>query len=166
MLISDWLLSALEAEVPLTRVMLEAVPADRFDWQPHPKSMSLGALAGHLAEMPLWIASLMEDEMDFAQLEGYRPFVPATKAELLTTFEDNAKLLRPGLAGRDDAFMSATWTMRHGDKIVLQKPRGDVLREIQIHHLAHHRGQLTVYLRLLDVPVPSTYGPTADAPSF
>lgn len=167
MTLSQALIADFKEEAANTRKVLAAVPDDRFDWKPHAKSMSLGQLAGHLAEMPIWVRSMMEAELDFAAAAGdYKPFLPQDKAALLTAFDKNAKILEKTLDGKDDAFMKATWTMRAGDKVLMQAPRHAAIRSTAIHHAIHHRGQLTVFLRLLDVPVPGTYGPTADEPSF
>ena len=154
-------------EAANTKAVLKAVPQDRFGWKPHEKSMSLGQLAGHVAETPSWVRAMMENEMDFAAMpKDYKPFVPEKSSDLLAAFQKNAKAFEDALAGRDDRFMKETWTMRNGDKVLMSFPRHLAIRSTAIHHLVHHRGQLTVYLRLLDVPVPSTYGPTADHPSF
>ena len=154
------------AEAAHTRAMLDALPADRLAWKPHDKSMSAGQLAGHLAEMPDWLGAILEDEMDFAAMGDYQPFVPASKAELLERFERGEGQVASALDGRDDAFLATTWRMKMGDKVLMEAPKGDVIRQILLHHGAHHRGQLSVYLRLMDVPVPRTYGPTADHPEM
>jgi uncharacterized damage-inducible protein DinB len=167
MSISQTFVADFESETDNTRTLLTAVPQAQFAWRPHAKSMSLAQLAGHIAETPSWLHSMLEPEMDFAAMAGsYTPYVPTSQADLLRAFESNLRGVRPSLEGRDDGFMRATWTMRMGSKVLLQQPRIDALRSTLLHHLAHHRGQLTVYLRLLDVPVPPTYGPTADHPSF
>lgn len=164
--ISQALVHDFDKEAAFTTTMLEAVPAEKLDWRPHEKSMTLGELAGHLAEMPNWLGACLEEGMDFAAMGDYRPYVPADKKELLAKWGENRATFAPQLDGKDDPFLRETWTMRMGDKVLMQCPRADVIRDILIHHTAHHRGQLSVYLRLLDVPVPSTYGPTADHPSF
>jgi uncharacterized damage-inducible protein DinB len=166
MSISQRITSDFQAEAGYTRAMLEAVPADKLDWKPHDKSWTLGALAGHLAEAPMWLGSMMEDEMDFAEMGDYKPYVPGSKDELLAEFEKNAANVAPTLDGRDDDFMATSWTMKMAGKEIMTQPKRDVIRSIILHHWAHHRGQLSVYLRLLDVPVPKTYGPTADDPNF
>jgi len=166
MTLSAALIRDLEVEAKHTRAVLSAVPEDRLDWKPHPSSMSLAALAGHLAETPSWIGSMLEDEMDFAAMGDYRPFVPATRGELLDRLETDLGKGLEGLRGKTDAQLEATWTMRAGPKVLMQSPKHEAIRSIAIHHWIHHRGQLTVYLRLLGVPVPPTYGPTADHPSM
>ncbi len=166
MSIASELIRDLEAEAVKTRAMLAAVPAGRLDWKPHEKSMTLGALASHLAESPSWISAMLEDEMDFAVLADYRPFEAKDRAELLAGLERNLRAGVDALRGRDDAFLSTTWTMRNGAKVLMSAPKHEALRATAIHHWIHHRGQLSVYLRLLGVPVPQTYGPTADHPSI
>jgi uncharacterized damage-inducible protein DinB len=161
------LIADYDVEVGFTRTLLQAVPEGRMDWKPHEKSMSLGELTGHLAEMPVWVGSMMEPELDFAaMMSDYKPLVPASREEMAKVFEANLPLVAEHLADKDDAFLEETWTMRKGDQVLMQSPRKDVLRSIIIHHAAHHRGQLTVYLRLMGVPVPPTYGGTADVPMF
>jgi len=162
MTIADDLTADFQRELPHTRKLLAAVPEAELGWRPHEQSWTLAQLAGHIAESPAWLSSIFEDEMDFARMQDYAPFVPETKAELLETAERNAGTFAPALEGREDAFLRADWTMRMGDQVILQAPRAQVIRDILIHHLVHHRGQLTVYLRLLGVPVPATYGNSAD----
>ena len=156
----------MKQEGSFSRAVLEAVPADKFDWQPHEKSMSLGALASHIAETPTWLGSMMEDVFDFeAGMKDYKPFAAADRAELLAAFEENLAGATALLEDKNDEFMRRVWKGVKGDKELMAGPRGAIARSILVHHTAHHRGQLTVYLRLLDVPVPQTYGPTADFPS-
>jgi len=153
-----------QAEAELTRGVLRAVPQARFDWKPHEKSMSLAQLAGHVAENPSWIPSMTEGDLDVATMDAnWKPFVPTSTDELLGKFDESAKVMVEVLEGRDDAFLEQTWRMTAGDKVIMELPRHAAARSIGIHHLVHHRGQLTVYLRLLDVPVPETYGPSADS---
>jgi uncharacterized damage-inducible protein DinB len=142
------------------------VPADQFDYKPHEKSMSLGQLAGHIAETPSWLHAIMEPEMDMAAgaMDGYEPFVPKTHDELMESFQKNLDAVTPALEGRDDAFMEAIWVMRAGDQEFMKSPRVRAVRDILIHHQAHHRGQLTVYLRMLGLAVPATFGDSADEP--
>lgn len=156
------------AEVPKTRSLLAVAPESQFDWKPHEKSMTLCQLVAHLAEAPTWVPSMLDgDEMDFADIEdSYQPFAPSSHAELMEGFEKNVKDFMVAMEGHSDDFMLRDWTMRKGDQVLMKQPREAVIREILIHHCAHHRGQLTVYLRLLGIPVPSTHGPTADDPTF
>lgn len=167
MTISQRILTDFEAEAASTRKLLAVVPDDKFDWKPHDKSWSLGQLAGHIAENPTWLGSMLEDEMDFAEMPAdYQPFVPANAEELMAAFEKNLEQVGPSLSDKDDAFMESTWTMRKGDTVIATEPKHQAIRSILLRHLVHHRGQLTVYLRLLDVALPQVYGPTADAPEF
>jgi len=164
--LAETLVMDYEYESVNTRKMLEIAPADRFDWKPHEKSKSVGMLASHLAETPTWISSMMEDEMDFGAMEDYQPFLAKDPDELLTAFDKNLADGLDFIRDKVDAFLSRTWTMKMGDKILMQQPKHGVIKAICIHHTIHHRGQLSVYLRMLDVPLPSIYGPTADNPSF
>jgi uncharacterized damage-inducible protein DinB len=157
------LIADFDKEAALTRKVLAAVPEDRLAWKPHDKSMTLGGLAGHIAETPGWCGAMLEPDFDMAAgMTDWKPFQPATRKELLDAFDRNARAFAPLFADRDDAFMQETWTMRNGATVMISEPRHAVARMIAIHHSIHHRGQLTVYLRLLGVPVPGTYGPTAD----
>ncbi len=166
MSVSQHILSDFEAEAAYTRAMLEAVPADQLEWKPHDKSWTLGQLAGHLAEAPNWLGAMLGDEMDFAEMGDYEPFVPSSKDELMQALDKSVAGVAPLLDGKDDDFMATSWTMKMAGETILSQPKRDVIRSIILHHWAHHRGQLSVYLRLLDVSVPKTYGPTADHPSF
>lgn len=167
MSIASTLIRDLEAEAELTRKVFAVVPEAKFDWKPHEKSMTLGALASHIAENPAWISSMMEPELDFeVMMKSYKPFAGQNRAELLAALDGGMKDAVLSLKGRPDPVFLETWTMRMGAKILDQKPRGEALREIGMHHAIHHRGQLLVYLRLLEVPLPPLYGPTADNPSF
>jgi len=161
------LVSDLEEEAVKTRKLLAVVPEGRMDWKPHEKSMSLGQLVGHVAENPAWIPAMLEDEMDFAELmKDYRPFAPRDRSEALEALERNVRTASEAVRGRDDGLLEGTWTARMGDKVLMSLPKHKAIRETGIHHWVHHRGQLTVYLRLLDVPLPGLYGPTADQASF
>lgn len=164
--IAQSLIADLKHEGALSRAVLAAVPGDRLDWQPHEKSMSLGALASHIAETPTWLGSMMTDVFDFGSaMKDYKPFAAADRDELLAAFDENLADALKLLEDKDDEFMIGVWKGVKGDQEVMAGPRNTMARAILVHHAAHHRGQLTVYLRLLDVPVPPTYGPTADFPS-
>lgn len=166
MTLAATLIADFNQEAHKSRAMLEAVPEDRLAWKPHEKSMSLGRLASHIAETPTWHTSMLEEVFDFdAMMADYKPFEAADSAELLAAFDTNTADFVAAFEGRDDAFMRATWKGMSGGKELMAGERHAVLRDILIHHVIHHRGQLTVYLRLLDVPVPPTYGPTADDPT-
>ena len=153
------------AEAELSRRLLEAVPDDQFAWKPHEKSMSLGQLAGHIAEAPSWVMAMGEDNFNWdPENTEYTPFMPTSTDELLETLEQNTDACREFLEGRSDEFMSADWSMTMGEQTLMAGERDAMIRSTILHHIAHHRGQLTVFLRILDVPVPPTYGPTADNP--
>ena len=163
MTLADDLTAVFTDEARRTRNVLEVVPKDRFGWRPHEKSMTLGELAGHLAQMPTWVRMYLSDGVDLDKLaEDRDPFVPRTREALLKTFDESVALFQSTLATMDDDFLEATWTMRSGERVLHRAPRHESLRRILIHHAIHHRGQLTVYLRLLEVPLPATYGPSAD----
>lgn len=154
------LIAELRQEAATTRRLLERVPEDKLRWKPHPKSMSLGELAMHIAMLPRGIVDLV------STLEVAVPTVPRTEAvavdELLMTLGNSVELAASRLAQWSDEDLAATWTMLNEGRAVLALPRMAVLRSLLFNHWYHHRGQLTVYLRLLDVPLPSVYGPTAD----
>jgi uncharacterized damage-inducible protein DinB len=148
-----------EPEMTTTRRLLERVPSDRGEWKPHPKSFALGHLAQLVAWMPGWIANTAtETELDLAAAPGYSFEETAT---LLAMFDENVRAAVAALAALKDADLGVPWSLKHGDQVMFTAPRDAVLR-MHLHHLIHHRGQLTVYLRLVDVPLPSIYGPTAD----
>ncbi len=151
----------LEKEAITTRKMLERIPTDKFGWQPHKKSMTIKRLATHVAELPTWIGmTLTTDELDFAN-NPYQPEDINSTEELLAYFE---KCLADGRAhlsrGRDEQ-LSEPWTLRDGETIYDVSPKLDVLR-MTYNQIVHHRAQLGVYLRLLDIPIPGSYGPSAD----
>jgi uncharacterized damage-inducible protein DinB len=147
-----------------TRRLLARVPEARLDWQPHPKSMALGRLAEHLGDLAMWgTMTLTQSGMDLETMTrppGHRP--AATLAALLAAFDANVTGARAALVGRSDAELAAPWTLRHGSQEFFTLPKAGCWRTFVMSHLVHHRGQLSVYLRLLDVPVPSIYGPSAD----
>jgi len=167
MAIAEALIPEFSHEAKTTRRLLEVVPEERFDWQPHEKSMTLGRLAGHIAEMPKWAhLTVRQDVLDFEDGGDYQPFNPATSEELLAGHDEAVEVFHRSLAGVDDQRMLATWTMRKGEEVLAEMPRVAAVRGFILSHIVHHRGQLSVYLRLLDVALPQTYGPTADNPSF
>lgn len=145
-----------------TRKMLERLPEDKFDWSPHDKSMTLGRLATHLAEMPQWAETILDqDELDLSTSD-YQPVVADSVAELLEIFDSNGEAFVAKVGERSDEEMLAAWTLRVGEKVFGTQPKVAALRSFILSHALHHRGQLSVYLRLLDVPLPQVYGPTAD----
>ncbi len=154
-------LTEVDNEALTTRKMLSLVPTEKFDWQPHPKSMSLKRLATHVAELPGWIAmALTTDELDFADNNYEAPTIE-TAADLLTYFDKSLINGRCQLVDRNEIVLDEPWTMRNGDEIYSTRPKGDVIR-MSISQTIHHRAQLGVYLRLLDIPIPGSYGPSAD----
>ncbi|MBN8568250.1 MAG: DinB family protein [Ignavibacteria bacterium] len=146
-----------------TRKMLERVPADKFSWKPHEKSMSLGQLAAHVAEIADWtMPTINQDELDFSKME-YKPFEPKTTEELVKFYDEKqAAALKTLEENATDENLMGMWTLRNGETVYMTMPRIGVMRGFVLSHLIHHRAQLGVYLRLLDVPLPSTYGPSAD----
>lgn len=156
------LFADVEQELASTRRVLERIPDEHLSWRPHEKSMTLGGLGTHIANLVRWSVSMLVDT-EYDLLAAPSPMTPARSgAELLSTFEANAAELRAALAGIDDTALSVLWTLRHGEHVVFSAPRAVVFRSAGFSHMAHHRGQLTVYLRMLDVPLPPVYGPTAD----
>jgi len=159
--LSDMLLRELEAEAKITRKVLERVPSDKLGWKPHEKSMSLGALAQHVASTPGVIAS--SSVPDSYRVEDFtQDPEPATTAEILKVHEASMATARSVVAGLDEARATAEWSMTAGGKPMLTIPRLDWIRTYMLNHWIHHRGQLSVYLRELNVPVPAMYGPSAD----
>ena len=162
MSIADTLLPEFDQEMATTRKVLERVPADKGKWKPHPKSFSLGHLAQLVAGMPGWITNTVrEKHLDLASYPGYSY---ETTETLLKSFDKNVKEARKAIAAAKDKDFTAPWSLKRGERVIFTQARGPVVRT-HINHLVHHRGQLTVYLRLIDVPVPSIYGPTADEPA-
>ena len=163
MTIGNALVPEFDQEMATTRRLLERVPSDNGEWKPHPKSFALGHLAQLISSMPGWITSaLQQDSLDLAR--GGRYTFQPTK-DLLRIFDENVRTARAALSGARDSQFSEMWSLKHGDRVLFSAPRGIVVRQ-NINHLVHHRGQLTVYLRLLDIPIPSIYGPTADEAAF
>jgi len=151
-------------EAANTRKILEKVPVDKNDWKPHQKSMSLGRLATHVAEVPGWVTKAMTtDELDFAKTE-YKAHVAATNEELVGILDKNLQEGVAALENATDEDFEKMWTLRNGEQVYFTLPKKAVLRTFAYSHDIHHRAQLGVYLRLLDIPVPGMYGPTADEP--
>jgi len=157
-------LADIDHELAASRRVLNRVPADKLAWAPHAKSMSLGNLAAHIVNITGWqVDVLTKDGLDFGTAPP--PIVAGEDAtEIRRVFESHAASIRPALDAVDESAFSDPWTLQVGDRVLFTRPRIVVLRAFCLSHIAHHRGQLTVYLRLLDVPVPSVYGPTADEP--
>lgn len=155
----------LENELALTKRVLERLPDKQFDFQPHEKSMSLGRLAAHVANIPNWIAMSIEmDELDLAMFPPPDRNGPDSSASLLAVFEQSSAKARAAFAKLDDSALDQIWTLRMGDRVLKQFPRRLVLRTMCLSHMIHHRAQLLTYLRVLDEKVPSVYGPSADEP--
>jgi uncharacterized damage-inducible protein DinB len=157
-------LQELEMEMVNTRKTLERVP-EKMDWTPHPKSMTMGRLAQHLAEIPAWVAKTIEmDEFDMAPV-GAPPNDPLpvkTPREALALFDKNLGSARAALASTSDAHLMKPWSLKMAGKTLMTLPRAAVVRNFVLNHNVHHRAQMGVYLRLNDIPVPSVYGPSAD----
>ena len=159
MSLSDMLLPEFDQEMKTTRRLLERVPSEKATWKPHPKSFSLGHLAQLVSWMPGWITNtLQEPSLDLAKAGGYSTEKTET---LLAGFDKNVREARAALAATTDAAFEENWSLKMGDNVLFTSKRAEVVRQ-HISHFVHHRGQLTVYLRLIDVPIPSIYGPTAD----
>jgi uncharacterized damage-inducible protein DinB len=152
----------LRQEAETTRKVLERVVEEKFHWKPHEKSMTMGRLAGHIVEMIGWTEYVFKsNELDFSK-GNYKPFEPKTSAELLDSFNKNLQTALDALEKASDEEMAKTWTLRNGEIVLLSMPKAQVLRSVIFNHVVHHRGQLSVYLRLNDITVPSIYGPSAD----
>ena len=163
----DPLLMEFDREASTTRRVLERVPEGKLDWAPHPKSYTLGKLATHVARLPEWTKALFADRFDFAAtaLDPLRE-VPPTTAGLVALHDKMIAEAKGALAQLDDAKAMGNWSLVAGSKTFFTMPRIAVVRSFILNHTIHHRGQLTVYLRLLDVPLPPVYGPTADENPF
>ena len=156
------LIAELKHESTLTRKMLERVPIEKLSWKPHEKSMSLGRLATHVAEIPHWISDIVNaDEFDFAATP-LSPHVVGTSEELVSICDARTEAALKDLAAIDEADLGKIWTVRRGEQVFYSLPKKVAIRGWGMNHLYHHRGQLSVYLRLLDIPVPGMYGPSAD----
>lgn len=162
MSIAKGLAAEFQQELAVTRTYLERLPEDRFDFQPHAKSMTVAQLIGHLAEIAQWVRVTVEtNEFNFDPA-AYVPFIPTSRAEILDAFDKNGADALEVLNAASDTKMMELWRMTMGGQVLFEMPRVAVVRNMMINHIIHHRAQLGVYLRLLDVPVPKTYGPTAD----
>jgi uncharacterized damage-inducible protein DinB len=162
----DSMRNELREEASITQRVLERVPADKLTWKPHPKSMSLGQLALHVASIPGNLAKLVQmEEFDAAQA-NFQPPAPGSLTEIHSTLDQSIRTAEEYLAGMTDQAAGASWRLTLRGKEIFSKPRIGVLRSILLNHWYHHRGQLSVYLRLLDVPVPVIYGRSADENPF
>lgn len=164
MTLADSILMEMEQEAQTTKKVLQQVPEDRLNWRPHPKSFSLGQLALHIASTPAGVATAAVPDTferpSFAQPE------PKSRKEILETFSQSLDTVKTLVGKMDDARLAAIWSLTSDGKVVMSMPRITFLRSILMNHTYHHRGQLSVYLRLLNVPVPAIYGPSADENPF
>lgn len=167
--LAEWLIPEFDEEVAATRRVLERVPDGKSSWKPHHKSMTLGRLATLVAELPAWaVNALTRDELDIMPPGGPPPKFEALEstARILELFDRNAAAARAAIAQASDSEFKKPWAFKVGGRTVATNPKFTVYRRTVLNHLVHHRGQLTVYLRLNGVPVPAVYGPTADEPDF
>ncbi len=155
------LVKEMDQEAQTTRKMLSRIPDDKYDWKPHPKSMSIRQLAVHIAELPTWVSmALTTDELDFAK-NAYAPAPVKNTKELLELLEKSLAEGRARLEKADEKQLAENWSLRHGEKIFFTSTKGEVIR-MTYCQIVHHRAQLGVFLRLLDIPIPGSYGPSAD----
>jgi uncharacterized damage-inducible protein DinB len=170
MAIRDGLLPEFDNEMATTRKMLERVPEDKAAWKPHEKSMTMGRLAGHLAELPGWAATtLTTDSLDIAPPGGgptTQPTQMTSRQQLLEVFDKNVAAGRAAISAAADEEYSKPWSLLRGGQKIMTLPKSAVLRSFAMSHTVHHRAQLGVYLRLNNVALPSTYGPSADEGAF
>ena len=162
---SETLLPEFDEEMKNTRRMIECVPDDKFDYQPHPKSMTLGRLATHVAELPSWTVFTLDREV----LElgpDFKPALATSRAELLKLFDKSVAEAREKIVAATDEEWGKIWTFKYGGQTILSMPRSAVMRSSIMNHLIHHRAQLGVFLRLNDVAFPGMYGPSADEAKF
>ncbi len=165
MAIVDGMLQELEQEAQTTRRVLERIPENQLNWRPHPKARTLGELALHVATVPGSVAEFIASPSP-AQVPDFIEPSPPSAAELIPVLDESIAKAKQVLGGMDDATIMATWRMMHGEREVFALPRMALLRSIMLNHWYHHRGQLTVYLRELNIPIPSIYGPSADENPF
>jgi uncharacterized damage-inducible protein DinB len=163
MAIKDAFIAEMKYEASLTRKMLERVPIDKKDWKPHGKSMTIGRLATHIAEINHWASDIINiDDFDFMKDFSFKSITAATQEELLQVFQVNLDKAIADLEKMSDDDFNKTWTIRRGEQVMSTTAKKVAIRGWVFSHMIHHRGQLSVYLRLLDVPVPGMYGPSAD----
>ena len=159
----DAFIAELKHESSLTKKMLEKVPLDKKDWKPHEKSMTVGRLATHVAENIHWVSDIKHiDDFDFMKNYNLNPVTAASTEELLQIFQTNLDKAINDLSSMSDDDFNKNWTVRRGEQVMFSTPKKVAIRGWAFSHMIHHRGQLSVYLRLLDVPIPGMYGPSAD----
>ena len=161
MAVKDSLLPEFDSEMATTRRVLERLKEDKYDCAPHEKSMKAGRLASHIAEMTVWgTISITQDSLDLAG--GHQPFHAASREELLEAFDRNVADCRKAIEGASDEILMQSWSLMNEGNTIMTLPKITVIRSFVLNHIIHHRGQLSVYLRLTDTAVPSIYGPSAD----
>ena len=165
MALIDHLLPEYDRETGTTRRLLERVPDTAFDFAPHAKSMTLGRLASHISDLPTWVGLVMHATSHDVE-PGYETPQATSTTTLLTLFDTNVVAARVALVGAIDGFLTEPWTLTRGGQELFTLPRITMLRYFALNHLIHHRGQLSVYLRLLETPIPAIYGPSADEGSY
>ena len=162
--VREALLADLDHECAVTRRVLERVPDGSLGWKPHERSFSLAGLGTHIAQLPHWGAQILDQKSyDLDSATGHAEGL-GSLAEMLSTYDRHVAEVRKCVSDRSDAELQTAWSLTRGSEILLVMPRAAAVRSYMLHHLIHHRGQLTVYLRLLGVPLPPIYGPTADEP--
>jgi len=167
MLIRDALLPEFDQEAATTRRVLERIPDDKFSFKPHPKSMDMASLATHVCELTNWTPETIgKDSVDLAAFDPSQRKIAASRAELLDMFDKAVVNARTALAKAEDAQLMQPWSLKSGDQVFFTMPKVAVLRSFVFNHTVHHRAQLSVYLRLNDIPVPAMYGPSADEQNF
>ena len=161
MTIPELFLQEFDVEMPGTRKLLERVPEASFAWKPHEKSMTLGRLASHIADLPARCSTIITTE-ELVRQPGFTPWAASSTAELLEHFDAATTQARAALAGLRDDQLTVIWTLKMGDRTLASLPRVMALRRVFMNHIIHHRAQLGVFLRLLDVPIPGMFGASAD----
>jgi uncharacterized damage-inducible protein DinB len=158
----DSLITEFEREAQTTRKHLERLPNDKLDWRPHEKSFTAVGLASHIAECVGWADAIFnQDGIDFDPAT-YKPYLATSTADLLKTFDDNVAKGKQALASATDETLTQPWSFKIMGRVRFERPKAAVFRDFALSHVIHHRGQLSVYLRLLNIPVPGSYGPSAD----
>ncbi len=160
----DAILMEMSQEAATTRRLLERVPAQHLTWKPHEKSMTMGRLATHIVEIPGWVSTILDTDGFDVGSSNYTPQTAGSVAELLSMFDKNVPLAEAAIRRQTLDRLSTMWRITKQGQVLLEMPRMGVIRTLLLNHLIHHRGQLSVYLRLNNVPLPSIYGPTADTP--
>lgn len=161
MAIKEVLLAELKREAVSTKKILERVPWEHQEWKPHEKSLTLGILATHIADIPHWVSEIIHID-DFDLQQHYKSVSASSFEEMMNIYQDRLDKAVADLEKVEDTDLMKTWKFRNGEHIIAEAPKVGIMRSIAFNHLIHHRGQLSVYLRLLDVPIPGMYGPSAD----